>query len=145
MSHWTYLGEPISDPPENAFGFVYLITNLETGQRYLGRKYLKQTRRKPPKKGNVRKRVVRTESNWREYTSSSDKLNHDIQQLGKDRFSFEILIFGETKGAVNFAEETLQHYFKVLLDDTFYNDSIGSRKFMNVKFTDDFKQRLLSI
>lgn len=136
MSHWTYQNKVINNPPENAFGFVYLITNNVTGQRYIGRKYLEQTRRKPPKKGNVNRRIIRSESNWREYTGSCIPLNEDIKKLGKDNFKFEIVAFGYTKGQVNFLEEVVQIKKNVLTDSSYYNDAIGAKKFMGLKITD---------
>ena len=43
----------------NFFGFVYRITNLQTGKKYIGRKYFYQFR-KP--RGKSRK--VKSESDW---------------------------------------------------------------------------------
>ena len=45
MSHWLYKGKSLTDTPENYFGFVYLITNLKSGKKYIGQKYFCTTRR----------------------------------------------------------------------------------------------------
>ena len=108
MSHWLYKGKSLTDTPENYFGFVYLITNLKSGKKYIGRKYFGTTRRVKVA-GKKRRKVVRKDSNWKEYTGSSKILNADIEKLGKKNFKFEILILGETKGQVNYLEENLHH------------------------------------
>lgn len=146
-SHWLYKGKKVSEAPEDAFGFVYMITNLKSGKKYIGRKYLGQTRRKPLTKkqkaaGRKRRTVVRTESNWREYTGSNKELNEDIEKLGKKNFKFEILIFGETKGQVNYLEENIHHKFDVVLDSSFYNDAVGPRRFNNMVKDDNFRKKI---
>ena len=35
---WLYNKEPITEIPEGAIGFVYLITNQATGMKYIGKK-----------------------------------------------------------------------------------------------------------
>ena len=65
MSHWLYKGEQLLESPENYFGFVYLITNLKSGKKYIGRKYFGTTRRVKVA-GKKRRKVVRKDSNWRE-------------------------------------------------------------------------------
>jgi len=90
MSHWLYKGKPIKEAPENEFGFVYLITNLKSGKKYIGRKYFGTTRRVKVK-GKKRRKIIRKDSNWREYTGSSKSLNKDIEKLGKKNFKFEKL------------------------------------------------------
>ena len=143
MSHWLYKGKILKEAPDNYFGFVYLITNIKSGKKYIGRKYFGTTRRVKVA-GKKRRKVVRKDSNWREYTGSSKVLNRDIENLGKNNFRFEILIMGETKGQVNYLEENIQHRLQVIIDDTYYNDCIGSRKWLSVKFNDKQKQQLLS-
>lgn len=143
MSKWLYEGSTLDAPPSSAVGFVYMITNLITDKKYIGRKYLHKTRR-VKQKGKARRKVVRTESNWEEYTGSNKFLNADIDAHGIQNFKFEILCFGETRGQVNYLEENYQHKFNVLLRDDFYNDSIGNRKFLTVKFPEHLKSSILN-
>jgi hypothetical protein len=150
MSHWLYNGKPFTEVPEKAFGFVYKITNTQTGKKYLGRKQFNSTRRKPLTKkqkeaGRVKRTVLRSESNWREYTGSNNTLNEDIEKKGKNIFLFEILVVCYTKGQCNYIEENLQHKFNVVWDETWYNDSVGSGKWMTVKLTDDIKSQIKNI
>lgn len=146
-SHWLYKGNILSEAPEEAFGFIYMITNLITGKKYVGRKYLSQTRRKPLTKkqktaGRKRRTVVRSESNWKSYTGSNAELNKDIEKLGKENFKFEILIFAETKGQVNYLEENIHHKLDVVLDPSFYNDAVGPRRFNNMVKDDIFRKKI---
>ena len=149
MSHWIYKNEPLVDIPEGVFGFVYQITNLSDDRKYIGRKYVTKSLRKAVKKKDgtkaVRKRKVVSESNWRAYTGSCEPLNKQIELLGKERFRFEILCLCPTKGTTNFAEEFCQMRAGVIFDDSYYNDSIGARGFIGVKFNDEFKEILRGI
>ena len=110
------------------FGYVYCITNLQTGKKYIGRKYF--TQRRKPRGG---KRKVTTESDWKRYYGSSDELKADVARLGKEKFRREIISLHETLGKVNY-EETKQLFLnKVLmeaLDDgspAYYNSNILGR------------------
>ena len=130
VSHWTGPKANL----EKYEGFVYLIENLLTGKLYIGRKYLWSTRRIKVE-GKKRRTVVRQESNWKTYTSSSKDLNADIKLLGKENFSFKILSFYETKGKTNYAEVKEQFTRDVLNSKNedgeylYYNTNILSRYF----------------
>ena len=143
MSHWLYKNKILKEAPEKAFGFVYKITNNIDGKMYIGRKYFEKKRR-VKKKGQARRKVIRKSSDWQTYTSSSKPLNETISKLGKSKFKFEIIEFGYTKGQVNYLEENIQHRLQVIFDDRYYNDCIGSRKWLSVKFDNKQKQQLLS-
>lgn len=144
MSHWIYRGKLLEELPDDVFGFVYRITNKITGKKYIGRKYVTVNRR-VKRKGSKRRRVITKESNWREYIGSSNELIADIEELGKDKFTFEILAFGYSKGQVNYLEEAVQYKYNVLFDDTYYNSSIGSRKYVNIAKDERFLNELFQL
>ena len=52
---WTYNGKVIDSISEEYEGFVYLITNTTTGQKYVGKKLAKFKTTKPPLKGKKNK------------------------------------------------------------------------------------------
>ena len=56
---------------------------------YIGRKYFGTTRRVKVK-GKKRRKVIRKDSNWRDYTGSSKILNSDIEKLGKKNCNSDI-------------------------------------------------------
>lgn len=148
MSHWIYQDKIIEDLPTGIVGFVYKITNIETGKMYIGRKYATSRKRKALTKaqkisGRKRKDVIVTESNWATYTGSNKYLNSEIEVLGKDKFKFEILYFGKTKGVINYIEETLHHKLDVILNENYYNECIGPRRFMALRYNKELQGLLL--
>lgn len=126
---WIYRGLPLHTIPPGAYGFTYEITNTLTGQRYLGKKafYFKKTTRK---KGERRKTSKMVESDWRRYTGSSTPLNADIERLGIDSFTFEILTMCDSKRELTYQETRLLFVHDVLRAKqpdgswAFYNECI---------------------
>ena len=121
---WLYEGKPFTtDDIGDFFGFVYRITNLQTGKQYIGRKYFYQFR-KP--RGKSRK--VKSESDWQKYYGSSDELNANRKSLGNKCFKREIISLHNTKGWVNY-EETRQLFLNNVLseDENYYNSNILGR------------------
>lgn len=139
---WIYDNKPIEEIPDGAFGFIYLITNLETNKKYIGRKNLKIRQKKKintlTKQAKSRKKTVVTikESNWKTYTGSNAELNEIISKVGIEKFKFEILEFAFTQGQLNYLEENAQHFLNVTLRQDFYNSSIGSRGFISMRQDD---------
>ena len=121
---WLYDGRELADEDlEGNVAFVYLITNLQNGKKYIGKKLLTKTRSKKIK-GKIRKKKVITESDWREYYGSNDTLKKDIELLGASVFRREILRLCKTKGTANYFEAKYQMQHAVLESDQFYNDHI---------------------
>ena len=124
---WTYQNQPIEEIPEGYIGFVYLITNLKTGQKYIGKKLAQFRRTKPPLKGKKLKRRSTVESDWRDYWGSSDRLNADVQQLGPANFTREILYLCKSKAEMSYLEAREQFERRVLETDDYYNGIINVR------------------
>ena len=121
MSAWLYKGEEITSPPEGAYGFVYQITNLINGMKYIGRKYFWSPKYRQVK-GKRKKSMV--ESDWQTYYGSSQRLVDDIKQHGKENFKREILYIEDTRGMVNYREAKTQFLLEVLESDVYYNGII---------------------
>ena len=128
---WIFEGTPfLSENIDDNFGFVYLITNLQNGRKYIGRKYFWQFR--TPK---GKKRKVKSESDWKKYYGSCPELKEDIERLGRQNFSRTILSLHKTAGKTNF-EETRQLFIHGVLTESldtggpaYYNSNILSRYF----------------
>ena len=126
---WLYQGTTFtSSDIGDFFGYVYCITNLQTGKKYIGRKYF--TQRRKPRGG---KRRVSSESDWKKYYGSSEELKQDIKKYGRNIFKREIISLHRTLGKVNY-EETKQLFLNNVLmealDDgtpAYYNSNILGR------------------
>ena len=126
---WHYKGTAFtSNDIGDFFGYVYRITNIQSGRQYIGRKYFYQKRK--PKGG---KRRITSESDWKRYYGSSDELKQDVREYGKDKFRREIISLHETLGKVNYEETKQLFLHNVLmeaLDDgtpMYYNSNILGR------------------
>ena len=122
-----------SEDINDYFGFCYLLTDLEIGKQYIGRKYFYSIR----KKKGVRKKV-RSESDWKSYYSSSKKVQQIVQESGPNRFKREILSLYIKKGQVNYNETKLLFNHNVLEalnhrgERLYYNDNIMNRYFSTI-------------
>lgn len=123
---WTYEDKPFDESMiGDNVGFVYLITNTETGRQYIGKKLFKFTRTKRRKgKRNVK---VKKASDWELYYGSNEELNHDVEVLGKEKFSRTILKLCPNKGTCNYWEAKYQFQFEVLESDKWYNSWISCK------------------
>lgn len=124
---WTYQGKEVEELPQDVVGFVYIITNTTNDRQYIGKKLAKFSRTKPPLKGKKNKRRIKVESDWKDYYGSSDELNEDIVQLGKDNFKREILFYCYSKSELSYIEAREQFKYKVLESDKYYNGHIRVR------------------
>jgi|TARA_R110002153_G_scaffold7509_8_gene33733 hypothetical protein len=136
---WTYKGKQITEIPDEYEGFVYLITNIATSQKYIGKKLAKFKTTKPPLKGKKNKRRGTKQSDWKDYWGSSDRLNADVVSLGKDKFTREILYLCKGRGEMSYIEAREQFDRRVLETDDYYNGIINVR----VGGSDKLKQALL--
>ena len=108
-------------------GFVYKITNLLTGQMYIGKKSFWSKKTHKPLKGRVNKRHSLVESDWKDYWGSSNKLLVDVEKLGKEKFKREMLHHCSSKFELSYMELFEQIKDGVLFDDRYYNEIINIR------------------
>ena len=124
---WLYKNEKITDIPEKVVGFVYEITNITSGRKYIGKKLAKFKRSRPPLKGRKNKRRYLVNSDWQDYYGSSDELTADVLKLGKENFTREILFYCYSKAELSYVEAREQFARKVLESDDYYNGHIRVR------------------
>ena len=130
---WIYKNQIVEQLPTDCAGFVYLITNTESGRMYVGKKLsrFKTTRYRMHTQKNgkkVRKKIRgAVASDWQEYYGSSDQLNRDVESLGRDKFQREILYYCQSKAELNYVEAREQFSRKVLESDQYYNGHIRVR------------------
>ena len=125
---WIYNGKPfLSEDIGEHYGFVYCITNVLTGRRYIGRKYFWSLRKLEVSLGELKVKAT-----GRNTTEVVTKLNSDRKQVGNEAFTRVILSLHQTKGTCNY-EETKQLFINNVLGEelngapAFYNSNILGR------------------
>lgn len=112
--------------PADWFGFIYQITDLDTGKAYVGKKQFKHKRQKTKANKSRTK-----ESDWRDYLSSCEPLQEAIQERGVTRFRFVILQLCSGKCELSYTEQQWQFNADVLRatlpngEHKFYNRTIA--------------------
>jgi len=130
---WLFESQEITEIPEEYAGFVYVITNRLTGRKYIGKKlskFSKTTYRTVRlKNGNKKRKKIRgkIESDWQDYYGSNDELNRDVEQLGTENFTREILYLCRSKAECSYVEAREQFARRVLESDEYYNGHIQVR------------------
>ena len=132
--HWlAYKKDEEFVPNLDKFGFVYLITNLQSGKGYIGCKQYK-----------LYTRLKEKESDWKTYTGSSKWLNEDIQKIGKEHFKFEIIAEYKNKRSLRYYELYYQMKFNVLSstiegtdEPAYYNSRVGGKFYRPVESYQD--------
>ena len=129
MSQWTYKDKPFTSEDIGKYvGFVYMLTDLTNGMKYIGKKNFYSRAKLPPLKGQKRKRTKVTESDWQSYHGSSDEVKSLVESHGSDRFKREILHLCEGKGEMSYLEMREQIIRDVLLKpDEYYNAFVGGK------------------
>ena len=130
---WLYNSEIIEQLPEDCVGFVYLITNKTNDRKYVGKKLAKFSKTTYKvvklKNGTKKKKKVRSkiDSDWMEYYGSSIELSKDVEILGRENFTREILYFCKSKAECSYIEAREQFTRRVLESMDYYNGQISVR------------------
>ena len=130
---WLYENTLIESLPEDCVGFVYLITNKQSGRQYIGKKLAKFSRTTyrmvKLKNGKKKRKKIRgkIESDWQTYYGSNTELNADVARLGIDNFAREVLYYCSSKAECSYIEAREQFRHRVLESDDYYNGQISVR------------------
>ena len=139
---WLYQNKEIKelvDMPEDIFGFIYEVTHLPTGRKYLGKKQLISVTKKPLGKKELALltdkraktyKIVKKESDWKTYYGSHSEIKSLIKEQKQSEFSREILIFTPNKKLHTYYENKFLFIKGVIEPDSNYiNDNIEGRYF----------------
>lgn len=107
-------------------GFVYCITELSTGMKYIGKKFFWSKKTLQPLKGKKRKRRSIIESDWKQYYGSNVTIKEKVEH-NPDDYKREILKLCTTRGECSYFEAKLQFENDVLIRDDYYNGIINCR------------------
>jgi hypothetical protein len=124
---WIYEDKEYDETPEEYQGFVYLITELDTEKKYIGKKNFWRPKVLPKNSKRSRRIRTRVESDWRDYYGSSKEVQLLVEEKGKENYKREILRVCKTKGEMSYYEAKLQFDHDVLLSDEYYNEFIGCK------------------
>lgn len=110
---WLFKGNPVTVIQPPYLGFVYCITEIESGMRYVGYKLAFTKKGKP--------------TDWKSYCSSSAKLK-GLEVNNPKKFTKEILYFGENKTDLRVMEIYLLLEAYINGDwDSLYNENVNIR------------------
>ena len=121
---WTYEDKPLTEIPDGYEAFVYCITCIPTGRKYIGKKLFKFTRTTKKKGKRVKKQV---DSDWQDYYGSNKELLAEVEVLGKDKFIREVIRLCKTKGEASYFEAKEQFDRDALIREDYYNSWIMVR------------------
>jgi hypothetical protein len=130
---WHFKDQVVEELPDTCVGFVYLITNLTSGRKYIGKKLAQFTKTSYKvvklKNGTKKRKKIKSkiQSDWQDYYGSSLELLKDIELLGKENFKREILQYCNSKSECSYIEAKLQFHYGVLESKEYYNNNIQVR------------------
>ena len=145
---WIFEGNIVTEEviPENAAGFVYMITHIPSGRYYIGKKSLESVRtvkigkrelerlkeeRKARGVGGrvAAKKKVRKVSDWETYYSSNDWIKEQVKEGKSEEFKREIIQFCNSKKSLSYYEVYWMFKYNVLSDQNSLNSNILGKFF----------------
>ena len=107
----------------NPYGFIYIITNMINGKKYIGQKMFKY--------------------NWQNYLGSGTHIKYAIKKYGKENFNREIVAIVYSKEELNELEIEFIKLHNAVNNDEYYNLSTGGNcGTAGVHFSDETKQKM---
>lgn len=126
--------ENLDDIPAGVLGFIYHITHIPTGRKYIGKKNLFLKRKKKLTKKQLAEwdkpgrkpkyETVTKESDWYNYVGSAKEMIELLKNGSLDDFKREILCFCNTKKQLTYNELRYQFKYDVLESDDYINENL---------------------
>lgn len=125
---WIYKGNPFSREQSAGYvGFVYLITHIDSGRKYIGKKIFTNRKAKPPLKGKTKRRISTVESNWCDYWGSGPAIKALVEEKGTASFKREILHLCYSKSEMGYLESKLIFATDAIISNDYLNDWVSAR------------------
>ena len=105
-------------------GFVYCITHLPTGRKYIGKKFFTKSKIKQVK---GKKKRTRVSSDWMTYWGSNLLLQEEVKTNGEDQYVREILHLCKTKSECSYWETWEIFSRHALLNESYYNQWVSCK------------------
>jgi hypothetical protein len=130
---------------ETPFGFIYIVTHVPTGKKYLGKKSLfhtlnkklgkKELAQQPVTRGRAKttKQIIK-ESDWKTYYGSEDFIKTLIKENKQSEFTREIIQLVYNKKLLTYFECKYQFTYGVLENPEWINSNV-----LGKFFTKDFQ------
>ncbi len=116
--------EITSEQTVGYFGFVYLITHIKTGQKYVGKKFFTKSKTKQVK---GKKKKIRVASDWETYWGSNTKLQEDVKLNGEEEYTREVLHLCKNRSECSYWETYEIFNRHALMSDAYYNEWVSCR------------------
>ena len=126
MISWRYKGKIFKETPEEYEAFVYLL-QFEDGSKYVGKKVFYSIRRVKVK-GKMRRKVVKKESDWKSYCSSSEVVKEKLA-MGQKLVKRQIIHLCTTRGEATYFEIKEMFLRDVLCTTEYLNLNIAAKFF----------------
>jgi hypothetical protein len=104
---------------EDNYGFVYVIENIVSGRKYIGKKFFTKA---GSKQVNGKKKKTRKKSDWEDYYGSNKVIQEEVKSFGPDTFCRTILKLCKTRSECAYWETHYIITLGALLSDNYYND-----------------------
>jgi len=108
-------------------GFVYEIEEIDTGMKYIGKKYFWKPKILPVTKTRKRRKKTLVESDWKDYFGSNKLLKENVSAKSVFNYNRKIIRLCETKGECSYYEALYQFQYSVILREDYYNEYIQCR------------------
>ena len=99
-------------------GFVYIITHVKTGRKYIGKKLFTKAGYRQVK---GKKKKIRKTSDWETYWGSNAELQAEVIKNGEEQYTREILHLCKSRSECSYMETFEIFNRHALLSESYYN------------------------
>lgn len=144
---WLYKEQEINNIEDMGekipFGFIYEVTHLPTGKKYLGKKQLISVQKKALGKKELalitdkrasKKKTIIKETDWKIYYGSQEEIKQLVKESDLKDFKREILMFVYNKKLLTYYEDKYLYINEVIEPGSNYFNSNVSGRFFKKDF-----------